>query len=109
MSTRQWLQQRLLNLELASSVQTQREGKECPNGPETVAAWDVMSSIQERMQHADDEHLLHPPLIQDWVLTAGTNGGSVTSFIQTIARCLASLRSCQMLARCSNGLAQSPC
>lgn len=106
---RQWLRQRLQDLELASSVHSQREGDKYSVGPQTVAAWNVIGSIQEHVRNADDERLLHPPLSQDWVLDAGTNEGTVTSFIHTISRCLGSLRSCQMLARCSNVLVQSPC
>ncbi len=109
MSTRQWLQQELGGLKLASSVDSQNEGDKYSRGPATVATWNVTGSIQEHVQDADDVRLLHPPLSQDWKLDAGTNEGIVTSFIHTITRCLSSLRSCQMLARCSNILVQSPC
>ena len=82
MSTGQWLRQPLQDLELASSMHSQREGDKCSVGPETVAAWTVMGSIQEYLQGTDDERLLHPPLSQDWVL------GSVDSFFHVITRCL---------------------
>ena len=109
MSTRQWLLQELGGLKLASSMESQKEGDKYSWGPETVAAWNVIGSMQEHMQGADDEHLLHLPLDQDWVLDAGTNEGTVTSFIHSVTRCLSSLRSCQMLARCSYVVVQSPC
>ena len=104
MSTRQWLQQELGGLKLASSMDSQNEEDKYSQGPVTVATWNVTGSIQEHMQDADDVRLLYPPLSQDWKLDAGTNEGTVTSFIHDITRFLSSLRSCQMLARCSNVL-----
>ena len=98
MSMWQWLQQKLGGLELAGSMDSQKEGDKYSQGPETVAAWNVIGSMQEHMQGADDEHLLHPPLDQDWVLDAGTYEGTVISFIHSVTRCHSSLRSCQMLA-----------
>ena len=109
MSTRQWLQQELGGLKLARSEDSQNEGDKYSQGPETVATWNVIGSIQEHMQDEDDMRLLHPPLSQDWKLDASTNEGTVTSFIHGVTRCLSSLCSCQMLARCSNVLVQSPC
>ena len=99
MSTRQWLQQELRGLKLASSMDSKNEGDKYSQGPKTVATWNATSSIQAHVQDADDVRLLHPPLSQDWKLDAGTNEGTVTSFVQTITRCLISLCSCQMLAR----------
>ena len=90
MSTRQWLQQELRGLNLASSMGSQTEGEKYSAGPETVEAWDVIGSMQKHMMDADDQHLLHPPLHQAWVLDEGTNEGTVTSFIHTITRCLGS-------------------
>ena len=80
MSTRQWLQQRLQNLKLADCVDTQKEGNKYSVGPKTVATWDVIGSIREHLQDADDEHLLQAPLNQYWQFHTGTHEGAVTRF-----------------------------